>query len=235
MDNNDSRWVDDHLAKLGPDDNWQPDVERGLARMRTPVKSRGQKWLWAGTAVLASGAGLMAFPSPRAIAHKCVSACEELFTNGTSVQPVQPVELTFAPDFALKDSSGALIRLSDYKDKVVLLNFWATWCLPCRTEMPWFAEFEEKYKDRGLAVLGVTMDCNWPQVSAVLAQLKVVRYPLVESTDDVAQMYGVKALPMTLLIDVDGRVKAIHSGIVDKGIYENEIVQLLDKTKGGSQ
>ena len=63
-----------------------------------------------------------------------------------------------APDFALKDANGATVQLSDYKGKVVLLDFWATWCGPCKIEIPWFIEFEQKYKDKGFAVLGVSMD-----------------------------------------------------------------------------
>ena len=63
-----------------------------------------------------------------------------------------------APNFTLKDSDGKTVSLSDYKGKVVLLNFWATWCGPCKVEIPWFVEFEQKYKDRGFAVLGVSMD-----------------------------------------------------------------------------
>jgi thiol-disulfide isomerase/thioredoxin len=229
--NNDNRWVDDHLAKLVPSNDWQPDVERGLARVRTPAEPLGRKWMWAGAAVLASCAGLMAFPSPRAIAQKCVSACEGLFTNEVSVQPVS---LTFAPDFRLKDASGAEVRLSDYKDRVVLLNFWATWCPPCRAEMPWFAEFEQKYKDRGFAVIGVTMDSVWPEEKSQ-AFLKGINYPLPIGNDDIAKLYGVTSLPMTLLIDCDNHIKISHTGIVDKRTYENEIVQLLHNRKGGSQ
>jgi thiol-disulfide isomerase/thioredoxin len=229
---NDNRWVEERLAKLRPDDQWHPDVERGLARMRAPGKRMEGKWLWAGAAVLASCAGLMAFPSSRAIAQKCVNACEGLFTNNVSRQPG---DLTFAPDFALKDVNGVEVRLSDYKGKVVLLNFWATWCKPCRTEMPWFAEFEQTYKDRGFAVIGVTMDCAWPEVAKVVAELKTIHYPLPEGNEELAKRYGVTALPTSLLIGPDGRVAVTHTGIVDKQIYENEIVQLLEKTKGGSR
>lgn len=229
--NNDHGWVDEHLAKLGPDDNWQPDVERGLARMRTPVKTRGRKWIWAGAAVLASCAGLMAFPSPRAIAQKCVNACAGLFVNDPNVPPA---ELTFAPDFMLKDANGAVVRLSDYKNKVVLLNFWATWCAPCRAEMPWFAEFEQKYKDRGFAVIGVTMDDVWPEEKS-LPFLEGINYRLPIGNDDIAKLYGVTSLPMTLLIDCDNRIRVSHTGIVDKHTYENEIVEVLGNRGGGSR
>jgi thiol-disulfide isomerase/thioredoxin len=224
--------VDEHLAKLDPDDAWRPDVEQGLARMRTPGQSGGRKWLWAGAAVLASCAGLMAFPSPRAIAQKCVDACEGLFVNDA---PVQLAKLGVAPDFALKDASGRIVRLADYKNKVVLLNFWATWCAPCRAEMPWFEEFEQTYKDRGFAMIGVAMDDVWPEEKSLPSLFKTVNYPLPIGNEDIAKMYGVTALPMTLLIDCDGRIKASHTGIVDKRTYEKEIVQLLGTRKGGSQ
>jgi peroxiredoxin len=135
-----------------------------------------------------------------------------------------------APDFTLKDSNGKDFKLSDYKGKIVLLNFWATWCGPCKIEIPWFIEFEQKYKDRGFAVLGVSMDDDgWPVVKPYLEQKKI-NYRVAMGNDSVGNLYGgVDSLPTTFIIDKEGRVASTHVGLVGKNDYQNEIDQLLGK------
>ena len=136
-----------------------------------------------------------------------------------------------APDFSLKDSNGKLVKLSDYKGKVVLLNFWATWCGPCKIEIPWFIDFEQRYKDRGFAVIGVTMDeDSWDSVKPYITEKKV-NYRVVMGDDNVGKAYGgVDSLPTTFVIDREGRIASTHVGLVSKSDYEHEIVKLL----GGS-
>jgi thiol-disulfide isomerase/thioredoxin len=132
-----------------------------------------------------------------------------------------------APGLALSDSRGASVRLSDYKGRVVLLNSWATWCTGCKAEIPWFIEFASPYKSRGLAVIGVSMDDDgWKAVKPYLAEKKI-NYPVVVGNDDLAKLYGVRSLPVTLLIDREGKIAASHDGLVDKSIYEREIRMLL--------
>ena len=135
-----------------------------------------------------------------------------------------------APDFSLKDARGADVRLSGYKGKAVLLNFWATWCGPCKVEIPWFTEFANKYRDRGLIVLGVAMDDDgWTSVRPYLEKMKM-SYSVMIGDDALSQRYGgIDSLPETLLIDRDGRVAAQHVGLTSKSNYEDEIVQLLGK------
>jgi peroxiredoxin len=137
-----------------------------------------------------------------------------------------------APEFALKDSDGRTVTLADYKGKVVLLNFWATWCGPCKIEIPWFADFEQKYKDRGFAVLGVAMDEEgWEVVKPYLAESKV-NYRVILGNDTVAGLYGgVESLPTTFVLDRDGKIASTHVGLVSKSDYENEIMQLLEGAK----
>jgi peroxiredoxin len=133
-----------------------------------------------------------------------------------------------APDFTLKDANGKRLSLSDYKGKVVLLNFWATWCGPCKIEIPWFIEFEKEFQSRGFTVLGVSMDEDgWKVVNPYVAEHKI-NYPVVLGNEEVNQLYGgIEALPTTLLIGRDGKVVYLHAGLITKSEYEKEIRQLL--------
>lgn len=137
-----------------------------------------------------------------------------------------------APAFTLKDADGRSVTLADYKGKVVLLNFWATWCGPCKIEIPWFIEFEQKYKDRGFAVVGVAMDEDgWEVIKPYLSKNRV-NYRIALGTDMVAQQYGgVESLPTTFVIDKNGRIASTHIGLVSKSDYENEIIQLLGNSR----
>ena len=110
---------------------------------------------------------------------------------GCSPSPTRPAQVSdgnrkAAPDFALTDINGRSVRLSGYKGMAVLLNFWATWCGPCKTKVPWFNEFEKAYKDRGFEILGVSMDENgWQSVRPLVKQMKV-QYPVMIGNDGVA-------------------------------------------------
>lgn len=138
-----------------------------------------------------------------------------------------------APDFALTDSTGSPIKLSELKGKVVLLDFWATWCGGCKVEIPWYMEFETKYAKKGLATIGVSMDDDgWKSVKPFLQEHKI-NYPIVIGTQDVANEYGgLPSLPMTLLIDRSGKVAESHPGMVNKEEFENKIKQLLEQNSG---
>lgn len=138
-----------------------------------------------------------------------------------------------APDFALTDSTGSPIKLSELKGKVVLLDFWATWCGGCKVEIPWYMEFETKYAKKGLATIGISMDDDgWKSVKPFLQEHKI-NYPIVIGTQDVANEYGgLPSLPMTLLIDRSGKVAESHPGMVNKEEFENKIKQLLEQNSG---
>lgn len=141
-----------------------------------------------------------------------------------------------APDFVLKDLNGNTAKLSDYRGKIVLLNFWATWCGPCKIEIPWFIEFEQSFKDRNFAVLGISMDDDgWESVKPYVEQRKI-NYRVMIGTEEISQQYGgVDSLPTTFILDRDGRIAAVHIGLVGKGEYQNEILNLLDASKTSSQ
>jgi peroxiredoxin len=143
--------------------------------------------------------------------------------------------LKTAPDFALKDANGATVKLSDYHCKVVVLNFWATWCGPCKVEIPWFMEFEKQYKDKGFAVLGVAMDDDgWNVVKPYIAERKM-NYRIVMGNDSVASAYGgIDSLPTTFVINQDGKIVTSHIGLVNKDDYQKEIQALLDNSNASN-
>ncbi len=156
-----------------------------------------------------------------------------LSVNAATLKPAK--DRKPAPEFDLKDAAGKPVKLSEYKGKVVLLNFWATWCGPCKIEIPWFMEFEQQYKDRGFAVLGISMDEEgWEIVKPYIEKYKL-NYRVLLGTDMVAQIYGgVDSLPTTFLIDREGRIASVHVGLVSKSDYEKEIVEILDTRAAAS-
>ena len=143
---------------------------------------------------------------------------------------------TLAPGFSLVDASGKRIDLADLKGKVVLLDFWATWCGGCKLEIPWFMKFDEKYRKQGLAAVGVSMDDDgWKAVRPFLAKgidaetggNISMKYPVVIGNQDLASKYHLSSMPMTVLIDRNGRIALSHTGVVDKAKFEAAIVELL--------
>jgi peroxiredoxin len=133
-----------------------------------------------------------------------------------------------APDFALKDPDGKTVRLSDYRGKVVLLDFWATWCGPCKLEIPWFMDLERKNKDKGFEVLGVSMDDEGWEVVKPFYNQTGMNYRVMIGNDATAQLYGgIDALPTTFLIDRDGKIAATHVGLTSKKDFEDGVEALL--------
>jgi cytochrome c biogenesis protein CcmG/thiol:disulfide interchange protein DsbE len=133
-----------------------------------------------------------------------------------------------APAWQLQDLDGKTVQLSDFKGKVVVLDFWATWCPPCRGEIPDFIALQNQYKDQGLVVVGVSLDQGGPGVVSSFAKTEGMNYPVVMGTDDVAALYGdIQAIPTTFVIDRTGKVVAKHVGGTDKGTFEDEIKKAL--------
>ena len=141
-----------------------------------------------------------------------------------------------APVFTLKDAEGRTVRLADYRGKVVLLDFWATWCVPCKLEIPWFIDMQKQYQDRGFEVLGVSMDeKGWEVVKPFMAQMGV-QYRVMIGNESLATTYSkldskLKAnldeLPATFLIDRQGKVAAFHEGITGKDVFVQGVERLL--------
>lgn len=153
--------------------------------------------------------------------------------NAASLKPDK--DRKTAPDFELKDVNGKSVRLSDFKGKVVVLDFWATWCGPCKIEIPWFVEFERKYKDRGFAVLGVSEDEDgWTSVKPFVKEVGI-NYRVVIGNDRTTESYGgIEGLPTTFVIDRDGKIAAVHVGLAAKQDFEDAIEKLL-QTSGDAK
>lgn len=153
-------------------------------------------------------------------------------TGCSSLKPVSAAkeekERKPAPNFELQDERGKTVRLADFKGKVVLLDFWATWCGPCTIEIPWFIEFQRRYKDKGFSVIGVSMDeGGWEVVRPFVEELKM-NYPIVIGNDQTAAAFGgVDVLPTTFIIDKQGRIVATHMGLTSKNEFEETIKSLL--------
>ena len=131
-------------------------------------------------------------------------------------------------DFTLQDIHGKPFALSDYKGKVVLLDFWATWCPPCRKEIPGFIELYNKYRSRGFAVIGVSMDESTSDIKRFAKQFKM-NYPILVGAgrDDLESAFGPLPLPTAFVIARDGRICAKHEGLTPKEQFEREINSLF--------
>ena len=165
------------------------------------------------------------------------SACSHTSaSNSESTQTVHALKNRKpAPDFTLKDANGQTVKLSDYKGKVVLLNFWATWCGPCALEIPWFEQFQQDYRSKGFEVVGVSMDEEgWKAVKPYIAEKKI-NYRIVLGNDSVGELYGgVDSLPTTFIIDREGRFAfPPHVGLAGKNEYLSEIQSLLGASGQG--
>ena len=141
-----------------------------------------------------------------------------------------------APDFTLQSLDGNSMRLSDFRGKAVLLNFWATWCGPCKIEMPWFIELQKQYQAQGLHIVGVAMDDSSKEDIAKFAQEMGVNYPVLIGKEAVGDAYGgVPALPESFFIGRDGKIVDKIIGLKGKSEIEDSIKKALNTEPANSQ
>lgn len=139
-----------------------------------------------------------------------------------------------APDFELKDLDGRTVRLADLRGKAVLLNFWATWCPPCKEEIPWFVDLQKQYGPQGLQIVGVNMDDNAGRdaIAKFAAEMKI-DYPILLGNDKVADAYGgVDSLPTTFYIGRDGKIVSRVFGLATHSEVEQNIRAALKQGEG---
>jgi peroxiredoxin len=143
---------------------------------------------------------------------------------------------TPAPDFSLESLDGKTTRLSDFRGKAVLLNFWATWCGPCKIEMPWFVDFQKQYQSQGLQIIGVAMDDASKEEIGKFAKDMGVNYPILIGKESVGDQYGgVPALPETFLIGRDGKLTDKIIGLKGKAEIEDAIKKALNTQSAPNQ
>jgi len=133
-----------------------------------------------------------------------VFAASSLASSGMEGQP--------APDFALKSSTGENLRLSEYRGDVVMINFWATWCGPCRQEMPLLDALYARYQRVGFNLLGVNIDDDSRRAMQMIEELGVSFPVLFDARKEVSELYEVNAMPVTVIVDREGNVRYVHHG-----------------------
>jgi peroxiredoxin len=188
------------------------------------VRSR---WIVAAAAALALG--LLTLPLFRSsqTGGKPISPKSVTISAGTTRDASCDTQGTAAFDFVLKDQYNVPVKMADYKGKVVLLNFWATWCGPCKVEIPEFVELYAQYKEKGLVIVGVSIDDSPEQLQAFMKEYKM-NYPVLQMTAAVETAYGpFYGYPTTFFIARDGSICIKHLGPATKEQFEKEIKALL--------
>jgi peroxiredoxin len=136
---------------------------------------------------------------------------------------------SLAPDFVVRTIDGQNLSLSEYRGKVVLLDFWATWCAPCRDEIPHFVRMQERYRDRGLQIIGISMDDTADPVRIFYRDFHM-NYPVAMGGAKLGELYGgVLGLPIAFVIGRDGSIQAKHIGATPPAVLEKELLTLLDR------
>jgi thiol-disulfide isomerase/thioredoxin len=137
---------------------------------------------------------------------------------------------TAAPEWQLNDPDGQPVKLSDFKGKVVILDFWATWCPPCKAEIPGFIALQKQYAAQGLTVVGVSLDTAGAAVVKSFMKRTGMNYPVVIGDDKIAGDYGgISAIPTTFVLDRTGNIVSSHQGFASQVVFESEIRPLLEQ------
>jgi peroxiredoxin len=133
-----------------------------------------------------------------------------------------------APNFVLQDRNGEQVRLSDYAGKVIALNFWATWCSPCKLDVGWLNDLQRENAGRGFVVIGIALDEEgWPVIGPFLSKFRV-NYRVLLGNRHISELYGgIDVLPMIFLIDKAGRIADVQTGVINRKAFERSVESLL--------
>lgn len=184
-------------------------------------------WIWITAAVLVVAAISFGYFNDQKETAQ-TSKMEQ--TKTEPVTTAQQNKYPVAPDFALKDLKGKTVRLSDYKGKIVIIDFWATWCGPCRRGIPDFIELQKEYGEEKLQILGVSVDRGDLSVVPKFAKEYNMNYPVLYADSDVQMKYGpIRSIPTAFIVDQDGYVRDMRVGLYPKE-YFVEVVNLLLKS-----
>ncbi len=132
-----------------------------------------------------------------------------------------------APDFMLSDMNGDMREIADFKGKVVIINFWATWCPPCREEIPHLIELYEEYRDKGLEIIGISLDWNAKRVAGPFIEENGINYTVLLGDDNISDLYDVVSIPTSYILDREGGIVKKYIGYRDKEVFEKKIEELL--------
>ncbi|MFH1038629.1 MAG: TlpA disulfide reductase family protein [PVC group bacterium] len=153
----------------------------------------------------------------------CLGGCDTRTTGSGSA-----VTIKQAPDFDLEKLGGGRIRLADYRGKIVIIDFWATWCPPCRKEIPDFVELYKEYAGKGVEILGISLDQKPRGVLPPFVEKYKINYPILLTDGKVDRAYGgVTGIPTTFVIDREGRVYKQYVGFRPREVFEEDITALL--------
>jgi len=159
--------------------------------------------------------------------HRLILCSAVLFLLG-SIGRAAPVTPTPAPVWKLKDVNGNVVSSDQLKGKVVVVDFWATWCPPCRQEIPGYVDLQKKYAQDGLVVVGISLDQKGPAVVKQFVDRYQVSYLIVMGDEEVTKAFGgMDAIPTTFIIDRDGQIRDRKTGLVSRAVFEKTLLTYL--------
>jgi thiol-disulfide isomerase/thioredoxin len=222
---NDKEFVEKSLGSLSEPEGFEPNAARARVQLKVRQVPSARRWMWTAVPVAAMALIALVLPASRAVAN--MQSNPMVFEHihymlGSHWDALVGMihGSRNAPNFKLTDADGNLVKLSSYRGKVVLLNFWATWCEPCKAEVPWFVDLQKTYAD-DLVVLGVSFDEDgWKSVRPFIEE-RHVNYPVMLAGPELPDQYRkIESLPATLMINRYGRIVGDHLGLASKAQYE---------------